>query len=44
MKIKILNKDTRETWEEEFYSKYLMQKRITKLRHSKRLQILRIDN
>ena len=43
MKIKILNKETNETWEEEFTSPYFMQKRINKLKHSKKLQVIRVD-
>ena len=40
MKIKILDKTTNRTWEEEFTSPYFMEKRINKLKHSKKLQII----
>lgn len=40
MKIKILNKETKQTWEETFTSPYFMEKRINKLKYSKKLQII----
>lgn len=43
MKIKLLNKDTKQIWVEEFLSPYFMQKRINKLRYSKKIQIISID-
>lgn len=40
MKIKILNKETNQVWEETFTSPYFMQKRINKIKYSKKLQII----
>lgn len=40
MKIKILNKETNQVWEEIFTSPYFMEKRINKLKYSKKLQVI----
>lgn len=40
MKIKILDLTTNKTWEETFCSPYFMEKRIKKLKHSKKLRII----
>lgn len=40
MKIKILDKTTNKTWEETFSSPYFMEKRINKLKYSKKLEVI----
>lgn len=44
MKIRILDTTTNRTWEENFTSPYLMNKRINKLKYSKRLIIISTTN
>ena len=44
MKIRILDTTTNKTWEESFTSPYLMNKRINKLRYSKKLKIISTTN
>lgn len=44
MKIKVLNLENNKIWEEVFTSLYLMQKRINKLKYSKKLKIIFIEN
>lgn len=43
MKIKILDLTTNKTWEENFTSPYLMQKRINKLKYSKKLKVISME-
>ena len=40
MEIKIFNSKTKKTWTESFNSFYLMQKRLNKLKYSKKLKVL----
>ena len=38
--LKIYDNSTEKIWEEQFYSYYLFSKRVTKLKHSKKLIIV----
>lgn len=40
MEIKIFNTETNKTWIEKFESYYFMQKRLNKLKYSKKLKVL----
>ena len=40
MEIKIFNTETKKTWTEKFESYYFMQKRLNKLKWSKKLKVI----
>ena len=44
MKIRILNLETNKVWEESFDSPFFLEKRVNKLKHSKKLKVISIFN